>query len=286
MPVLPFRPLIAAFALVANAAFAFSLPAHANANAPEARPRIVSLMPSLTEDLFAIGAGSQVVGVSDFTDYPRAAAALPTVASFTSIDAERIARLHPTLVVGIPAQLALVGDLRRIGVRVELLRDDSFDDLFAAIARLGVLSGHASQASALCARLRARTAALVARVPRGPRPSVFVVLNISPIFTVGDGSYIAHLIALAGGRNASGVRDAYPRYNPEALIARQPDILVADVQSGLRNALAAQPWRSLRAVRDGRAYVLADADILERPGPRYNDGLAWLIARLHAHVAR
>jgi iron complex transport system substrate-binding protein len=211
---------------------------------------------------------------------------LPTVATFTSIDAERIARLHPNLVVGITSQLALVGDLRRMGVRVELLRDDSFDDLFAAIARLGALSGHASQAAALCTRLRARTAALVSQVPRGPRPSVCVVLNIAPIFTVGDGSYIAHLIALAGGRNASGVNDAYPRYNAEALVARQPDILVADVQSGLAGALAAQPWQSLRAVRAGRVYVLGDADILERPGPRYNDGLAWLIARLHAHVAR
>jgi iron complex transport system substrate-binding protein len=280
----PFRTLVTALAVAANAVFACGFSASAAASEP--RPRIVSLMPSLTEDLFAIGAGPQVVGVSDYTDYPAAAKTLPVVASYTSIDAERIARLHPNLVVGIPAQLALVGDLRRIGVRVELLRDDSFDDLFAVIARLGVLSGHASQAARLSASLRARTAALVSRVPHGPRPSVFVVLGIAPIYTIGDSSYIAHLIALAGGHNASGVSDAYPRYSAESLVARQPDIIVADTQSRLGNALTTEPWRSLRAVREGRAYVLADADLLERPGPRYNEGLAWLIARLHSYVAR
>ena len=107
----------------------------------------------------------------------------------------------------------------------------------------------------------------------------------SPIYTVGDGSYIAHLIALAGGRNASGVGDPYARYGDEALIAARPDAIVADAQSGIRGVLASEPWRSLRAVRDGRTFVLDDADILERPGPRYNEGLAWLIARLHARAA-
>jgi iron complex transport system substrate-binding protein len=284
MPAFAFRSFIAAFALVASAALALAVPAPASAAAP--RPRIVSLIPALTEDLFAIGAGPQVVAVSDYTDYPEAAKALPVVATFTSVDAERIARLHPALVIGIPAQRSLVGDLRRIGLHVELLRDDSFDDLFAAIVRLGDLSGHPAEATSLCKRLRAHTAALVARVPHAARPSVFVVLGLAPIYTVGDTSYIAHLIALAGGRNASGVSDPYPRYSAEALVARQPDIIVADTLSGLAGALGTQPWRSLRAVRDGRVYVLADADILERPGPRYNDGLAWLIARLHPHVAR
>ncbi|MBD5605202.1 MAG: ABC transporter substrate-binding protein, partial [Candidatus Eremiobacteraeota bacterium] len=197
------RRVVVAFALVASALFAFAFPADASAAA--SRPRIVSLIPSLTEDLFAMGAGAQVVAVSEFTDHPAAAAELPTIASFTSIDVERIARLHPGLIVGITAQRALVGDLRRIGLPVELLRDDSFDDLFATIARLGVLSGHVAEAAALTAHLHARTAALVASVPHGVRPSVFVVLGTAPIYTVGDASYIAHLIALAGGRNASGV---------------------------------------------------------------------------------
>jgi len=273
-----FLTLCASFMLCASVALAAS-----GATAP---PRIVSLVPSITEDLFAIGAGSQVVAVSQFTDFPAAAAKLPAVASFMSVDAERIVRLHPDLVVGIAAQSALVADVRRAGLRVELVPDDSFDDLFAALSRLGSLSGHAREAAGLATRLRAKTAQLVRTVPAGARPRTFVVLGTSPIFTVGDGSYIAHLIALAGGINASGISNAYARYSPEALVARQPDVIVADSASGVRAVLDEPPWNALQAVRRGRVYVLGDAAILERPGPRYNLGLAWLIARLHPRVAR
>jgi iron complex transport system substrate-binding protein len=249
-------------------------------------PRIVSLMPSLTEDLFAIGAGPQVVGVSQFTDRPAAAASLPAVASFASVDAERIVRLHPGLVVGISAQAALVAGLRHAGLRIELLRDDSFDDLFATLARLGVLSGHPEAATHLAKSLHERTAQLVARVPAGPRPRTFVVLGVAPIYTVGERSYIAHLIELAGGVDAAHISDAYARFGSEALVALQPDAIVADRSSGLASALAHAPWNALTAVRSGHVYVLDDADILERPGPRYNEGLAWLIAHLHAGAAR
>lgn len=269
-------PIARAFLLAAL--FALPLPA-------SGKPRIVSLLPSLTEDLFAIGAGPQVVGVSMFTDFPRAAVRLPMVGSSSSIDAERIVRLHPDLVVGIPAQAALVADLRRSGLRVELLRDDSFDDLFDTLRRLGKLAGHSAEAAALERRLHARTAELVRRIPAGPRPKVFIVLDTTPIFTVGDASYIADLLQLAGARNASGVRAPYARYSAEALVAKQPDALVGDRASGLAAALQREPWSALRAVRAGRVYVLADADILERPGPRYNAGLEWLIGHVHARAA-
>jgi iron complex transport system substrate-binding protein len=270
-------PLAALLAVALAGLFPAAAPAR-----PEPPPRIVSLIPSLTEDLFALGAGPQVVAVSQFTDYPAAARALPAVASFASLDAERIVALHPDLVVGIPAQAALVGDLRRVGLRVVLLPDDSFDDLFADLARLGSLSGHDREAARLAAALRARTAALVRDVPRGERPRTLVVLGVTPLFTVGDRSYIAHLISLAGGRNAaSGVDGAYIRYSAEAVVAAQPDVIISDRSAGLTAALNSPPWNALRAVRDKRVYVLDDADILERPGPRYNEGLAWLIARLH-----
>jgi len=273
-------PLRTVQAALASALLAV-LPAAAAARVPATR--IVSLMPSLTEDLFAIGAGPEVVGVSQFTDRPAAAAKLPAVASFASLDAERIVRLHPSVVVGIPAQGLLVRDLRRAGLRVELLPDDSFDDLFTSLGRLGQLSGRSMEASALARALRARTAQLVARVPAAPKVRTFIVLGIAPIYTVGEGSYIAHLVELAGGIDAAGVRDAYARFGAEALVALQPDAIVADRASGFAAARARAPWNALRAVRDGHAYVLEDAAILERPGPRYNEGLAWLIARLHAH---
>jgi ABC-type Fe3+-hydroxamate transport system substrate-binding protein len=254
--------------------------------AAQPQPRIVSLMPALTEDLFAIGAGPQVVAVSEYTDYPPAAAALPAVASVTSVDAERIFRLHPSLVVGIASEAPLLADLRRLGVRIVLVDDDSYEDIFRTLAVLGRLSGHAREARVLAASLRARTAALERSVPRGAPPRVFVVLGAEPIFTVGDRSYIGRLIELAGGRNAAGLREAYGRYSAEALLAAQPDVIVTDPQSGLSPLLNRAPWNALRAVRAGRVAVIPDADLLQRPGPRYNAGLAWLIAELHPHAAQ
>jgi len=237
--------------------------------------RIVSLIPSLTEDLFALGVGASVVGVSEFSDYPPAARALPRVGSFAAIDAERIIRLHPSLIVGIPAQAPLVAPLVRAGLRVRLLADDRYDDIFADLVGLGQMVGREAEARSAVTRLRARTASLTAGVDRARRPSAFVVLGVAPLYTVGARSYIAALIRMAGGRNAALIDTAYSRYSAEALLRAQPDVILADPASGLRGVIEREPWRSLVAVRRGRvAYV--DAELM-RPGPRYNDGLSRLI---------
>ena len=244
--------------------------------------RVVSLVPSITEDLYAVGAGDKVVGVSAYTDYPPQAKALPEIATFASISTERIVALHPDLAVGIVSQGRLVDDLRRANIQLMLLHDDSYADIFNNLIALGVVTDHRRDAEEYVRRLHARTAAILRSVkPRKRKPSVFVVLGTAPIFTVGRGSYIDTLIALAGGRNAAGdVNAPYARYSAEALVARQPDVLIADPDIHLSEVLGRAPWTALRAVREHHLYLLPDAAILERPGPRYNDGLAWLVATL------
>jgi iron complex transport system substrate-binding protein len=277
-------PLVRAVVLVALLAVsACAAAAPARVDAPR---RIVSLIPSLTEDLFAIGAGSMVVGVSQFTDFPKAATALPVVASYASADAERIVELHPDVVVGISAQVTSAADVRKAGIRTILLDDDGFDDIFRDIEALGIMTGRTADARALNDRLRARTTALMRTVRKRARPlRVFVVLGVGPIFTVGDTSYIAKLIALAGGTNAAHLPGAYGPYSAETLVAMQPDVLVADPTVQLQSVLDRPPWNALRAVREHRVAYLPDPAILERPGPRYNDGLAWLIGILNtSHV--
>jgi iron complex transport system substrate-binding protein len=277
-------PLARAFALVAALTFsACAAPAPARPDVPR---RIVSLIPSLTEDLFAIGAGPAVVGVSVYTDFPPAAAKLPVVANVSGADIERIVTLHPDVVVGIPAQNAPAADLRRAGIRTVLLKDDEFEDIFRDIDALGLLTGHADESHALTDRLRARTLALMKTVRKRAHPvRVFVVLGTGPIYTVGDSSYVGKLIALAGGADAAQIHDAYGAYSAEALVAVQPDVLVADSTVQLQSVLDRPPWNALRAVREHRVAYLPDPAILERPGPRYNDGLAWLIGILNnAHV--
>ncbi|MFN2459370.1 MAG: ABC transporter substrate-binding protein [Candidatus Velthaea sp.] len=269
-----------AVALVAALAFG----ACAAGAQPAVHParRIVSLIPSLTEDLFAIGAGAQVVGVSQFTDYPPAARRLPVISTVSSVDSERVVRLHPDVAVGIPSQTALMAELAKAGIRGAVYADDTYDDIFRDLAALGTLSGHESAAAGLIASLRSETAALRRSVGSRPRrPSVFVVLGVAPIFTVGRGSYIEKLIDMAGGINAaSASRSPYPRFSAEALVALQPDALVVDPTVDLPAVAARAPWSSLRAVRERRVFTLPEAGILERPGPRYVQGLRWLIERL------
>src|SRR5947209_7844625 len=289
MPVFPAYwsfALLGRFALAGAVALASCT---ARPNAPEAKmiagpvpQRIVSLVPSMTEDLFAVGAGPSVVGVSVFTDYPPQAKRLPIVATFASINTERIVALHADFAIGIEPQNRLAGDLRRANVPVMLLRDDSYEDIFRNLIAIGTLTDHREAAIDLVAHLHRRTSTLVRSVkPRARKPAVFVVLGTAPVFTVGKGSYIANLIEMAGGRNAAAdVNAPYARYSAEALVARQPDLLVVDPDVRLNDVLKQPPWNALRAAKQHRVYTLPDAAILERPGPRYNDGLAWLIATL------
>lgn len=251
------------------------------AAAPAPHPRIVALMPSLVEDFFAVGAGAHVVGVSAYSDFA-GAKGLPVVADFSSVDAEKIVSLHPDVVVGIPAQARLVEPLKRAGIRVLLLPDDGYADIFSNLAAAGDLSGHAREADALTSKLAAETKEIRTQTYSFKRrPSVFVVLGTGPIWTAGKKSYIATLISLAGGRNAAGDLDAsYGQYSPEALLRDQPDAIVTDPSVRLDAVLQNEPWRSLNAVRLKHVFTVDPAAMLERPGPNYNEGLRWLVERL------
>ncbi len=245
------------------------------------RSRIVAMMPFVADDLYAIGAGSQLVAVSSFTDDPRARA-LPRVADFTSVDAERIVELHPDVAIGITSQARLVDPLRRAGIDVVLLHDDAFSDIFTNLQAVGALSGRRTEAAAAIAQLARTTTQLHARTRSFVRkPSVFVVLGSGPIWTAGSASYIASLIALAGGVNAAAdLHAAYGQYSAEALLRAQPDVLVTDSAIRLDAAIDREPWRSLRAVHLHHVYTVVPTAIIERPGPQYNEGIRWLVERL------
>ncbi len=272
------RPILAlVLALTACA----SLPLHRVA---PAQRRIVALMPSFVDDLVAIGAAPQIVGVSSGTQDVPAVRNVPLVADFASVDAERIVALHPDVVVAIPAQMRFLVTLQRTGIDVEQLPDDTYAEIFTNLQRLGAISGHKRSASLEIALLRRTTAKLRAGERHFARPpSVFVLIGTQPIWTVGGSSYIGTLVALAGGRDAaSDLGAAYGEYSPEALLRAQPDAIVSDPSTQIESALGREPWRSLNAVRRNHVFVIPNGSLLERPGPRYVEGLAWLIARLRS----
>lgn len=269
---------LAAALLALGAAAACAAPREAKR--PGAAHRIVSLIPSLTEDLCSLGAGGLLVGVSQYSQDIPCARTKPVVSGFSSLDAERVVALGPDAIVGIPSQRRLTGTLAE-RIPTYFFSDDTYDDIFRNVARLGVLTGRQANARALDARLRRETSRLRASERFNYHPRVFVVLGTGPIWTVGPDSYLSTLIRLAGGRNAvTRLPGAYAQYSAEALVALQPDALVTDRSIHLEAVLAREPWRSLRAVARHRVYTIPDAALLERPGPRYNQGLAWLIDRL------
>jgi ABC-type Fe3+-hydroxamate transport system substrate-binding protein len=259
-----------------------------SASAGPVPTRVVALVPSLVEDLYAVGAGPQVVAVSTFSDNVTQARGLPRVADFTNVDSEKIVALHADLVLGIPAQERLVQPLIRAGVKVVLIPNDSYDEIFTSLSRVGELTGHQREAAEEISSLQKATAILQMRTASFKRhPSAFVVLGTAPIWTVGDTSYIATLIQMAGGRNASSdLKIAYGQYSAEALLHDNPDVIIDDPAVHLQSSLDREPWRSLRAVQEHAIYTIEPAEILMRPGPNYNKGLLWLIERLTPRAAQ
>jgi iron complex transport system substrate-binding protein len=231
--------------------------------------RIVSLAPAVTEDLFAIGAGDDIVGITAPASAATAAAHVPVIAAGDTVDPRDVIRLHPDIVVGEISQDALAAEMHKAGLPTLLLANTSFDDIFRTLETLGVITGRTRSAHAVAARLQAQTLALLKTVrPRSTRPRVAVLLSIAPLSVATTDRSVAKLVELAGGQLARDVAAA--------------DMIVAGPAVPLQTAVTRPPLNAIPAVRKNRCYALPDPAILEEPGPRYNDGLAWLIQKLNA----
>lgn len=255
----------------------------------KAPARIVSLAPSVTETLYAVGAGDRVVGVTPFCNYPPQAQEKPKV-GYVRPNLESVLALQPDLVVS-PMEV-LQGDslqkLEHLKVPTFLVRAKTLEDIFSQIQTLGRIVGQSAQADRLATDLRKRVAELRARTDGLPRPRILYVLNTDPLITVGPGSFIHHLIELAGGANvASGADAAYPRYSVEAVLSEDPEIIVFPVgeAEGIPEAEQARwrRWETVSAVKAERFHQI-EADLLNRPGPRIVRGLEALVRILHPDV--
>jgi iron complex transport system substrate-binding protein len=248
-------------------------------------PRIVTLAPSLTEIAYAIGCGGELVGDTSFDDYPAQARRLPHVADLVHVDLERLALVAPSTVVALHDQERQGAQIvHSLGLAVAYLPNRTFEDLYADIAGVGAACGKAADASALSERIRSRIAAIVASAPRDrARPRVLYLLGL-PGYTVGKDSYLDEVIRLAGGANVAGdVDQPYPDLDAESIVALDPEVIVVakDTPFG-PDVRSREPWRDLAAVRDGRVYSPPDDDIIERPGPRIVEGIAWLAGVLRS----
>jgi iron complex transport system substrate-binding protein len=253
-----------------------------NIQVPAQPQRIVSLAPSVTEILFALGAGDRVAGVTSYCDYPPEARQRPTVGDTLKPSAEKIIALKADLaIISTSSQVeASVQKLEELGIPVYVSNPRSIDGVLESIDKIGELVGARDRAHKLSDELRSRLAAVEARVAGTAHPSVFVILGTEPLITAGALSFINDLINRAGARSISaGDKGDYPQYSIEAVVARQPEIIF--LQAG-GNELPAR-LRETPAARSNRVYHIDD-DLLLRPGPRIVDGLEQIAARIHPEL--
>ena len=244
-------------------------PGPASAEAGPA-PRVVTLAPNLAELVFAAGAGDTLVGVSAYSDYPAAVEALPRVGDAFTIDQERLALLRPDLLLawesGTPAHI--VDELRHAGYRVEVIRSRSLADISAALVRVGELAGTQQSAREVAADFATALRELGARYGDAEPIRVFYQVSGRPLYTVGGAHYASELIGLCGGRNVfADVDELAPGIDVEAVIDRDPEVMLAGDDAGSEAFADWDRWPGLAANRYGNRYLLP-ADELSRPTTR------------------
>ncbi|GAA5507030.1 cobalamin-binding protein [Novipirellula caenicola] len=258
----------------------------------EAIPRrIVSLSPSTTELLFAIGAGPQVVGATKHCNYPDAATEVPRVGAGTleSISRETILSLQPDLVLcKWDTHQPLVDPLTRLGIPVIAIGPENLQALFQEARLLGKVLGRESEADALVNSMTTRldhVTSLVEQIPPRERRSVFYEVWDDPLMTAGPNSFIGELLTLGGMKNIfadTSVR--YPKVSSEVVVHRNPEVILAPSthadQVSVQQLLLRQGWSEIAAIREQQVFLI-DGDQVSRCGPRLIDALEQMITAVY-----
>ncbi len=230
----------------------------------EAAPRIVSLAPNLTELMYTIGAGDQLVGVSAWSDYPREALDLPVVGDAFSVDQEQLALLNPDLLLvwesGTPVHT--VDQLRAIGYNVAPIRTRGLDDIADAMLTLGTLTGHSREAAQAAADFRGALRSLRDRHEGLVPIRVFYQVSARPLFTVNEEHYVSKLISICGGENIfDDLNDLAPTVDVEAVVDRDPEVMLASTDAGEDAFDEWQRWPDIAANRYGNQFLLPADEI-------------------------
>ncbi len=248
--------------------------------------RVVSLGPSTTEALFAVGAGDTVVGRSKYDDWPPEVTKVPAVGGIEP-DTETILELRPDLVVGPSGQWSTrVADVMHARGIATWFPDEieSLEGVDALVVELGARTAHASDAARVVEGLHERERAVERAVAGEPRPRVLLVAALAPVYLAGPKSYADDMVRRAGGTNVVSQGAAWPTLGFERIIELDPDIVVdatvAETGGATRITPDAAGWGGLRAVRQGHVVALNDTRVL-RAGPRVAEGLAVLARALH-----
>ena len=253
--------------------------------------RIVALAPSITEILFAVGAGKKIVGVSSFSNYPPQAQKIVKVGSYIHLNLEKIIFLQPDLAIGMWGnnRKDQIKRLKNAGIKVYMAKEpNSIRDILEVILKVSSVVGSYERGRVLVHTLKKQIYERSKRLKGLKLVKVFFQINNKPIITVNRYTFQNDLIRLARGINiAEDQFIRYPKMSIEQVIAKKPEvILISCMERGGMFEKAKQQWlrwNCIPAVKEGRIY-LVNSDLVDRPGPRIAQGLKLLIKLIHPEV--
>ncbi len=251
---------------------------------PEHPHRVVCLMPSVVDDVYSLGAGTDVIGVPDYTKYPAEARTKRSIGLPLTPSIETIVALHPDLVLGDADMNSpdTMETLERLDIPVFMVAPHSFEDIYRSLADLGQALNREEPARELIGRLRAREAAVRRRVSGKPVVNLLMPEGFDPVITIGKHAFITGLIEIAGGRSVtSDLPNDWQDISLEAVMARAPEalLLVRGSVMSTEQILSRPGWSSLPAIRNKRIYYVDDR--IELPCPVVFDALEELAEELH-----
>lgn len=246
--------------------------------------RIISLSPNMTEVLFAVGAGENVVGVTKFADYPQEATEVDKIGSITEPNIEKIITMDPDIVIASSVnKMKTIERLKELGVKVAGFRADSVDMAIENIKTVAKLTGNQEKGEEIVTDMYIKIGEITNLVEdhleNNERPKVFYEIWNDPLYTAGKNNFIDDLINMGGGINIGRLAEGqWPQYNLEKLLVEDPEVYISTPHSAERdvsieNIKNRDQYQSISAVKNDRVYVI-DQDILNRPSPRLVKGLA------------
>jgi iron complex transport system substrate-binding protein len=255
--------------------------------------RIISLAPSDTEILYALGLADKVVAVTDYDNYPPEVKQKPSIGGFSTPNIEKVVALAPDLVLATSIhQKSVIPNLEQRGLTVFVLAPKTLDDVLKSIALVGEITGKEKEASRLVAEMQTKIRAVTDKtssLPQSQRPRVFYITWHDPLMTAGSGTFEDELIKTAGGINIAQNLSGYPGISLETVIATNPEVIIAGVGMGtgadmpLQFAQTESRLANTDARLHNRVYGIS-TDLSGRAGPRIVDALAQFAEMIHPEL--
>lgn len=254
-------------------------------NLPEAPSRIISLAPSNTEFLFALGLDEKIVGVTDICNYPAEVAQKERVGGFADPSVEKIIALKPDLVVAASLHEAVVKQLDQLNIPVIVLNAQNIAQILSNTELLGKATGATKAAEQLINGINDDLKLVddkIQKLSEGEKPLVYFEVWHDPIMTAGPNTFINELISRAGGINiAADAPVDYPVFTLEELLARKPEIMIYTHKAEtIEQVMNRAGWENIPALKNGHIYIVNE-DLVMRPGPRIVEGLIAISQKLH-----